>query len=350
MPCAGKRGSDLISDDDALLARLLITTWSLATGRVLRADVPPSQLGQEELVAFWADGQMTAADPAPPRAGRRRAIKPTAGCRLPVGITGPGAGSASPLALAGGEGTRRVPLRPHRRAHEKTAAGRAARHSAEPGPARPYTPAAEGPVRGLFGIDIAGFTNPLRDEQVQRHLRDSMYRILERAFDGSGVPWQDCEHEDRGDGALIIVPTDVLDGLADPLPERLCGLVRVHNRLSSETARLQLRAAAHVGRVYRDEHGYYGDAVSYLFRLLNEPRLKDMLAASGNDVVFITSGHFYETVIRRHPTLVDPDAFRPLPVDVKHGTDTGWVRFPGTLDPAAGILPVTGSRVLGAAR
>jgi hypothetical protein len=36
---------------------LLITNWSLATGRTLRSDVPPHQLTEKELIAFWADDQ-----------------------------------------------------------------------------------------------------------------------------------------------------------------------------------------------------------------------------------------------------------------------------------------------------
>jgi hypothetical protein len=41
--------------EDAPLARVLITSWSLATGRTLRSDVPPQQLTEDELIAFWAD-------------------------------------------------------------------------------------------------------------------------------------------------------------------------------------------------------------------------------------------------------------------------------------------------------
>jgi hypothetical protein len=42
-------------EEDALLARVLITSWSLASGRTLRSDVPPQQLTEDELIAFWAD-------------------------------------------------------------------------------------------------------------------------------------------------------------------------------------------------------------------------------------------------------------------------------------------------------
>jgi hypothetical protein len=192
----------------------------------------------------------------------------------------------------------------------------------------------------LFAVDIAEFTDPRRDEYVQLYLREMLYRMLERAFDGSGVPWRACRHEDRGDGALVVVPPVIpVDGLADPLPERLCGLVRVHNRVSSESARIQLRSAVHVGMVYRDAYGFAGDAASHLFRLLEAQRVKRLLATSGSELAFIASDYFYGTVIRRHPTLIDPAAFEPVTVDLRHGTATGHVQLLGPGSSSARVLP-----------
>ena len=54
--------------DDELLARLLITSWTLATGRTLPVGVPPRLLSEDELISFWADNQITAARPASPAA------------------------------------------------------------------------------------------------------------------------------------------------------------------------------------------------------------------------------------------------------------------------------------------
>jgi hypothetical protein len=204
----------------------------------------------------------------------------------------------------------------------------------------PRPPEPDGYLCGLFAVDIAEFTDPRRDEHVQLYLREMLYRILERAFDGSGLPWHACRHEDRGDGVLVVVPPVIpVDGLADPLPERLCGLVRVHNRVSSESARLQLRAAVHVGRVYRDAHGFAGDAASHLFRLLDAPPVKRLLATSGSELAFIASDYFYDTVIRRHATLIDPAAFEPVTVDTKHGPATGHVQLMGSASATARILP-----------
>jgi len=43
------------ANDDELLARVLITNWTLATGRTLRTGVPLHALSAEELIGFWAD-------------------------------------------------------------------------------------------------------------------------------------------------------------------------------------------------------------------------------------------------------------------------------------------------------
>ena len=69
MPCAsqsaaivrpGTTGNAPGHADDDLLARPLITSWTLATGRTLPVGVPPQLLGEQELISFWADDLMTA--------------------------------------------------------------------------------------------------------------------------------------------------------------------------------------------------------------------------------------------------------------------------------------------------
>jgi len=49
------------SGEDELLARVLITSWSLATGRTLRSFSPQS-LTEDELISFWADDEIASAE------------------------------------------------------------------------------------------------------------------------------------------------------------------------------------------------------------------------------------------------------------------------------------------------
>lgn len=48
----------MLASDDELVASLLICTWSIATGRRLRRDVPPGELTESELIEFWADDHL----------------------------------------------------------------------------------------------------------------------------------------------------------------------------------------------------------------------------------------------------------------------------------------------------
>ena len=45
----------ILLSDDELIAQLLIHTWTLTTGKILRSDVPPHELTEEELIDFWSD-------------------------------------------------------------------------------------------------------------------------------------------------------------------------------------------------------------------------------------------------------------------------------------------------------
>jgi hypothetical protein len=75
IPCPGPpaRSAGPADDDDEILGRVLIASWTLATGRRLRDDVRPQFLSEEELISFWADEQMSAAEQRPRHARLRRA-------------------------------------------------------------------------------------------------------------------------------------------------------------------------------------------------------------------------------------------------------------------------------------
>ncbi len=194
----------------------------------------------------------------------------------------------------------------------------------------PFVPP-NGQLCGLFAVDIAGFNSSRRDDDIQMYVHESLYDMLQAAFDRSEVPWSGCAHEDRGDGVLVVIPPMIpITGLVDPIPQRLRSLIRRHNRVSCEAARIQLRIATHVGPVHHDGHGFVGHAVTLLYRLLDTRSLKRMLAQSGADVAFIASGYIYENVIRRRPSLVDPALFQSLPVRVKETRTRAWAYLLGT--------------------
>ena len=192
-------------------------------------------------------------------------------------------------------------------------------------------PPTDGQLCTLFAVDIAGFTSPGRDDEIRLYLHEELYEVLEKAFDGSGIPWADCFHEDRGDGALIVVPPGVAcKGIIDPLPERLRGLIRRHNHVSCQAAGIQLRAAAHIGPVEHDGHGFVGSDVNLLFRMLEARSLKRALAKSSAELALIVSDDVYRRLVCRFPSLISPDAFQRVRFQVKNTRARAWTYLPGT--------------------
>ena len=200
---------------------------------------------------------------------------------------------------------------------------------------RTSSPPTDGQLCTLFAVDIAGFTSPGRDDEIRLYLHEELYEVLEKAFDGSGIPWAGCFHEDRGDGALIVVPPGMAcKGIIDPLPERLRGLIRRHNHVSCPAAGIQLRAAAHIGPVEHDGHGFVGSDVNLLFRMLEARPLKRALAGSNAELALIVSDDVYRRLVCRCPSLVSPDAFQRVRVQVKDTRAWAWTYLPGAPSPS----------------
>jgi transcriptional regulator with XRE-family HTH domain len=193
---------------------------------------------------------------------------------------------------------------------------------------RTLAPPVGGEVCALFAADIAEFTRPDRDDDIRMFIREELYRILERAFDESEIPWTACFREDRGDGALVVVPPNIAPkGIIDPLPERIRSLIRRHNHVSSTAAHIQLRAAVHLGPVHHDGHGFVGADVDFLFRMLDARLLKHTLASTGADLALIISDYVYRNIVSRHPSLVSPAAFQPVRFQVKRTKARAWTCF-----------------------
>jgi hypothetical protein len=55
--------------------------------------------------------------------------------------------------------------------------------------------------RAIVCVDVEGFGDRRRTNPDQVVTRDGLYGALSRAFARSGMYWEDCYYEDRGDGA-----------------------------------------------------------------------------------------------------------------------------------------------------
>ena len=187
----------------------------------------------------------------------------------------------------------------------------------------------DGQMCAVFAVDIVGFTRPDRDDDIRRYLHEKLYEYLQIAFDSSGIRWQDCFSEDRGDGALIVVPPEIsFKSLIHPVPERLRRLLRRHNHVSRESAAIQLRAVAHIGPVEYDGHGFVGTDVNFAFRMLEARSVKRILADSGAELCLAVSDYVYRSLVCRHPSLVHPDTFQSVRFQAKNTRGRAWAYLP----------------------
>jgi hypothetical protein len=170
----------------------------------------------------------------------------------------------------------------------------------------------------------------VRPEPVGDREHYRLYKLLEKAFDGSGIPWNHCFREDRGDGVLTVIPPGTAcKKIIDPLPERLRGLIRRHNHVFRDAAAIQLRTAVHIGPVDHDGHGFIGSDINLLFRMLNARPLKRALTSSSAELALIISDYLYHNVVCRYPSLISPDAFQPIRFQDQHMTTQAWAHLPG---------------------
>jgi hypothetical protein len=167
-------------------------------------------------------------------------------------------------------------------------------------------------------VDITAFGRHDRNDDDRRTIRNVMYTILQEACENSDVPWLACHREDRGDGALIIVPPSTpTRSVVDPLLARLAAALKHYNRQATPATRIQLRVALHVGPVVSEPEGVSGEAIILASRIIEAAKLKKELARTGAHLGVIVSAFVYDSVIKHAPGYVDPNQYRQLRFRVK---------------------------------
>ncbi|HUI62031.1 MAG TPA: NACHT domain-containing protein [Steroidobacteraceae bacterium] len=182
--------------------------------------------------------------------------------------------------------------------------------------------------RAIVCVDVEGFGDRRRTNPDQVAARDGLYYALDRAFARSEMSWDDCYHEDRGDGALILISPDVPKAfLVTDFPKELAAALREHNQVHDRPERIRLRLAIHAGEIHYDAHGVAGAAINMAFRLLEAPPLKRALAESPGVLAMIASRWFFDEVIRHTPASM-PTSYRQVAVVVKETRDSAWICRP----------------------
>ncbi|GAA3209031.1 cyclic nucleotide-binding domain-containing protein [Actinocorallia longicatena] len=190
-------------------------------------------------------------------------------------------------------------------------------------PPEPFTYAGQNCT--VLMIDITAFNGKHRSDGNRQVVRDVMYEVLKRACKQSKVPWSDCHREDRGDGALVIVPPTVPTvHVLHPMVQDLAEAVRDHNARAARGEELQIRLALHVGPVTGDTHGMVGEAINTTARLLDARPLKRRIADGGAAVGVIVSDYVHGGIVKH---LRGVGTWEQIRFQVKESRLTGWVRL-----------------------
>jgi tetratricopeptide (TPR) repeat protein len=191
-------------------------------------------------------------------------------------------------------------------------------------------------------VDVEGFGDRQRTNAHQVSVRAALYKILQRAFLAANISWTACQHEDRGDGVLVLVPAvGPKTPFVDTVPLALVAALREHNQRHPVEEQIRLRMALHAGEVQFDQHGVTSASVNLTFRLIDARPIKTALADSPGVLALITSGWFFEDVIR-HSKAAHPATFRAVRVTNKETSTVAWIALPDhpyPSDPSALTSP-----------
>lgn len=181
--------------------------------------------------------------------------------------------------------------------------------------------------RTVLVVDVSAFGDRRRTNLHQLAVRRGLYGVLDRAFTEAEVPWTDYDHEDRGDGVLVVLPPEVAKStLVETLPAPLVVALQEHNAGRPTEEHIRLRLALHAGEIHYDDHGVVGHAVNLAFRLLDAPAFKAAHARSGGLLSVITSAWFFDEVVW-HSATAARHAYHRIHVTAKETDTTAWIRL-----------------------
>jgi hypothetical protein len=174
--------------------------------------------------------------------------------------------------------------------------------------------------------DVVSFSAPSRTDEDRWVIRQVMYRVLKQSCKSAGIPWDECHHEDRGDGVLVVVPPTVPTWrILHPFVARLAEGLSQHNQRAGDGRRFQLRVALDVGPVESDAEGVMGLTIIQTARLVEAPTLKQRLRDSQGSLGFIASDFVYDKFVKHRPGEVDPAKYQKIRSGVKESRFTAWI-------------------------
>jgi hypothetical protein len=213
-------------------------------------------------------------------------------------------------------------------------AGRRSGNRAKSDVPNPYRQSLTGENCTILRTDVVAFSADKRNDEDRAIIRRATADMTHLALG----PTRDLYRcEDRGDGHLIIAPPSIptAEAIARLLGV-LCRELKRHNRIYSESIRVQLRLAVDVGPVTEDYTGASGKAIIAASRMLDAPVFKEAIARNGAILGLIVSPFVYETAIRQGREIPEAAGYTKILVDVKETRTSAWMRL---IDPGEPVGP-----------
>ncbi|MFF3411220.1 SAV_2336 N-terminal domain-related protein [Streptomyces sp. NPDC002742] len=169
-----------------------------------------------------------------------------------------------------------------------------------------------GSRRACIVVDIVGYAKMGRT--TQRRKQEALRDILDHAVRMAGVSRHAWVRQDRGDGALVLLPPGADAPRA--IPGFVDGLAQALRHARAQGNAMRVRVAMDIGVVTMEEHGAAGDAV------LSSARLADSAVLRGPkaDYTLIVSDLLYEDVPGFH------GRFRRVRVEHKGFESWAWLQ------------------------
>jgi hypothetical protein len=186
--------------------------------------------------------------------------------------------------------------------------------------------------------DVVGFGALHRNDHDRRIIRREGLTMMQETL---GPLWNACISQDRGDGLLVIVPSQIPTGrIVESVNRELPVRLRRHNRTYGDSARIHLRVAVNAGPVITDSLGLSGETIIRASRLAEAPVLKEAMADSGLGLGIIVSAFVHEIAIRYNAGFDDAAEYGQVEVRNKEFTDTAWMRLIRVSPPVRSPLRV----------
>jgi hypothetical protein len=188
-----------------------------------------------------------------------------------------------------------------------------------------------GPVyRSILALDLERSTERTDIEKAEQ--RKVLYDALDDALEATGITGEQLDITDRGDGAMLLIRPD--DNVPKPvlltklIPVLTELLAKYNCSITKPEAALRLRAVIHAGEVLNDGRGFFGQALDITFRLLDSPKLKNILRETTSSplVLAVSEEIYFSIVCQDH---VDRGAYKQLlRVRVSKRLHLGWIHIP----------------------